>query len=125
MMLNKRIFWIVAVVAVFTLLAVVYYFIDPVEVRWMPKCLWKMATGTDCPGCGSQRMAHALMHADLRAAWTANAYALCMLPVIAFLLWLEVCRENYPRIYGVVHSPAVIWSLAGSVLVWWIVRNLI
>ena len=125
MMLNKRIFWIVAVAAVFALLAVVYYFIDPVEVRWMPKCLWKMATGTDCPGCGSQRMAHALMHADLRAAWTANAYALCMLPVIAFLLWLEVCRENYPRIYGVVHSPAVIWSLAGSVLVWWIVRNLI
>ena len=125
MMLNKRIFWIVAIAAVFTLLAVVYYFIDPVEVRWMPKCLWKMATGTDCPGCGSQRMAHALMHADLHAAWTANAYALCMLPVLAFLLWLEFCRESYPRIYVVIHSPVVIWSLAGSVLVWWVVRNLI
>lgn len=117
--------WAVAVTSVMVILAVVYFFIDPMEVRWMPKCIWKVATGTDCPGCGSQRMAHAIMHGDLRGAWRANAYALCMLPLMAMLLWLEIFRARHSRLYRMVHSPAVVGGLAASVLVWWIVRNVI
>lgn len=118
-------FWAVAVTSVMVILAVVYFFIDPMEVRWMPKCIWKVATGTDCPGCGSQRMAHAIMHGDLRGAWQANAYALCMLPLMAMLLWLEIFRARHRRLYRMVHSPAVVSGLGASVLVWWIVRNVI
>lgn len=106
-------------------LASVYYFIDPMEVRWMPRCIWKVATGTDCPGCGSQRMAHALMHGDFSTALHANAYAFCMLPLIVGLVWLEFSRERHPRLYRLVHAPAVIWALGISVLVWWVVRNLV
>lgn len=124
-MRDRRIVWVVSLFVLLAVLAVVYFFIDPMEVRWMPRCVWKVATGTDCPGCGSQRMAHALMHGDLRAAWHANAFALCMLPVVAGLLWLEFYRERYPRLYRSVHSPVVIWSLAASVFVWWVFRNLI
>lgn len=105
-------------------LATAYYFIDPVEVRWMPRCLWKVATGTDCPGCGSQRMAHALMHGDFLAAWHANAYALCMIPVILFLIWLEFAKDKYPKLYVAVHRPAVITSLMATIILWWIFRNL-
>ncbi|MDE7350629.1 MAG: DUF2752 domain-containing protein [Muribaculaceae bacterium] len=115
----------VAAVVVLMVLAVVYFFFDPVEAAWMPKCIWKVATGTDCPGCGSQRMAHALMHGDFRAAWHANAFALCMLPVIAFLLLMECLRERYQRLYCRVHSPLAIGFIAVAVVVWWIVRNLI
>lgn len=117
--------WIAASLALLALLGVVYYFVDPMEVVWMPKCIWKAATGTDCPGCGSQRMAHALMHGDFRAAWQANAYALCMLPIMVALLWLELSRERHPEIYRKVCSPWVIWSLGASVFVWWIARNLV
>lgn len=124
-MRDKRIVWAAAFAVILALLACVYFFVDPMEVRWMPKCLWKVATGTDCPGCGSQRMVHALMHGDLRAAWQANAYALCMLPLISGMLWLEFSRDRYPRLYGFVHSHVVIWSLAASVFLWWIGRNLV
>ena len=124
-MRDRRIVWSVAVATIFAILATVYFFVDPMEVRWMPKCLWKMATGTDCPGCGSQRMAHALVHGDLYAAWHANAYALCMLPLIVFLLWLEFFRERYPRLYIKLHSPLVVWTLGASVLGWWVLRNFI
>lgn len=110
---------------VLAVLAVVYFFVDPMEVRWMPRCIWKVATGTDCPGCGSQRMAHALMHGDLLGAWHANAYALCMLPLIGWMLWLELFRKRHPRLYGKFHSPVVIRVLAASVLIWWIARNMI
>lgn len=115
----------VVVLLVLALLAAVYFFVDPMEVRWMPKCIWKVATGTDCPGCGSQRMAHALMHGDLKGAWHANAYAFCLLPLIALMLWLELYRERYPRLYGGVHSHVVIRVIVASVFIWWIVRNLI
>lgn len=106
-------------------LATAYYFIDPVEVRWMPRCLWKVATGTDCPGCGSQRMAHALMHGDISGAWYANAYALCMLPLVAFLIWLEFVKHHHPKLYAKVHHPVAITFLASSIFLWWLFRNLI
>lgn len=106
-------------------LATAYYFFDPVEARWMPKCIWKMATGTDCPGCGSQRMAHALIHGDFLGAWHANAYALCMIPVIMFLLWLEFAKDRYSKLYATVHRPAVITSLVSTVILWWVFRNLV
>ena len=124
-MWDRRVLWTVVVLPILVLLAAVYFFVDPMEVRWMPKCIWKVVTGTDCPGCGSQRMAHALMHGDLKGAWHANAYAFCLLPLIALMLLLELCRERYPRLYGSVHSPVVIRALVASVFIWWIVRNLI
>lgn len=114
----------VAIVMLLIVLASVYYFFDPSEVGWMPRCLWKVLTDTDCPGCGSQRMVHALMHGDIIAAWHANAYALCMIPVIIFLFWLEFSRERHPGLYTRVHRTSVIMSLAFSVLGWWILRNL-
>ncbi len=106
-------------------LAAVYYLFDPTEAVWMPRCIWKVLTGTDCPGCGSQRMAHALVHGDFAAAWRANAYALCMLPVIIFLLWLELTRESHPILYARVHRPYLIILLALSVIVWWLLRNML
>lgn len=124
-MRDRRTVLTAAFLVLVMILAVIYYFVDPMEVRWMPKCIWKMMTGTDCPGCGSQRMAHALTHGDLRGAWHANAYALCMLPLICFMLWLEFFRERHPRLYRCVHAPLAIWILGVSVLVWWVARNLI
>lgn len=123
-MFSRRQMLLCGLVCLFMILGVAYWFFDPMEVSWMPRCLWKVATGTECPGCGSQRMAHALMHGDLVDAWHANAYALCMLPVVAFMVWLEFFRNRYHRLYARVHAPAFIGLLGVSVLVWWIVRNI-
>lgn len=124
-MLSKRA-WVATIIAALAIvLAIVYYYFDPVEARWMPRCLWKVATGTECPGCGSQRMAHALMHGDISGAWHANAFALCIIPLIGFLFALEQNRDKWPNVYRKVHAPWVIWTLAVAVLVWWIGRNLI
>lgn len=124
-MRRKRTLWAILLVIIAVVLAATYYFFDPAEVKWMPRCIWKVATGTDCPGCGSQRMAHALMHGDIAGAWKANAYALCMLPLIGVLLVAELFRNRHPRFYRRLHSPSVIWGLAVSVFIWWVGRNLV
>lgn len=103
----------------------VYYFFDPAEARWMPRCLWKTLTGTDCPGCGSQRMLHALTHGDIQAAFHANAFAVCMIPVVIFFIWLELTSERHPSLYARIHRPCLIWLFAAIVLAWWILRNLL
>lgn len=124
-MRSKKAFMVILLGILAMSLAVAYYIFDPAEVKWMPRCLWKMTTGTDCPGCGSQRMAHALMHGDFVGAWHSNAYALCMIPLILLLLCLELYRDKYLKLYQKVHSPWVLWTLVASVFVWWIARNLI
>lgn len=122
-MTGKRKLSVAAAVLSVAVLAAVYYFFDPSEASWMPKCLWKTLTGTDCPGCGSQRMAYALMHGDLRAAWRANAFALCMIPVAGVFLWLELSRRRCPDLYRKVHSPWLARILVITVIYWWIARN--
>lgn len=122
-MTGSRSFAIAAAVFI-AALAVIYFFFDPAQAQWMPKCLWKTLTATDCPGCGSQRMIHALMHADLAEAWRANAFAVCMIPVMAALFWLELSRSRHADLYRKVHSPWLIAIFVVAVIVWWIARNL-
>lgn len=45
--------------------AALYFIFDPAVTRWAPKCMFRVLTGYDCPGCGSQRALHALLHADM------------------------------------------------------------
>lgn len=116
---------VAAVIVAIVVFGVVYFIFDPSESAWMPRCLWKTLTDTDCPGCGSQRMAHALLHGDLRGAWQANAFVLCTLPLVGFLLWLELTCTRHPRLYAAVHRPLFIWLLAAAILLWWLLRNLI
>lgn len=103
---------------------VAFYFVfDPEQFRWMPQCIFLRLTGYQCPGCGSQRMLHALLHDDLAAAWHANAYLLVMLPVIIFMGWLELTRTRHPRLYQRVFSPPVLIAITLSLIIWAIARN--
>ncbi len=107
----------------------IYYFVDPNDTQWMPRCLFHTLTGLDCPGCGAQRMAHALLHGDFSGAWEANSFLLLALPLLLFLLVLEVLVIIYPdkttRLYRRVYGPATA-PIAGILLVgWFVVRNFV
>ena len=39
----------------------------------------------DCPGCGSQRALHELLHGNLTSALRLNAFVVCSLPLFAWL----------------------------------------
>ena len=119
--MSRVIKWGLVVLTV--VLGVVYYFVDPSASRFMPRCLFRTLTGWDCPGCGSQRMIHALLHGNLRDAWHYNAFLLLTLPGILFLVWLEIVRRKHPRLYMRVHSVPVVIALCVAILLWTILRN--
>lgn len=104
--------------------AVIYFMVDPAEAGWMPVCPLHRLTGLECPGCGSQRMIHALLHGDLKEAWKHNAFLLCALPAIVWMGWLEIRRMKHPETYRRFHSLPVITAIAVAIVAWGILRNL-
>ncbi len=114
--------WLVPVIA---LGAILYFLVDPAESAFMPKCLFKAVTGWDCPGCGSQRALHALLHGDFLEALRQNALLVVMLPLIGWMLWLETVRKSRPRLYAGFYRPWVICTVGGVIAAWFVVRNLL
>lgn len=121
--MKRRNAYILVGVAVAAVCAV-YFSVDPAVSRFVPKCLFHELTGWQCPGCGSQRMLHALLHGDIVAAWHHNAVLLLLLPLLAPLLWLELNRTRHPRLYMRVHSVSVALTAVSLLVAWWIFRNI-
>lgn len=104
-------------------LGVLYSVVDPAESKWMPKCVFKMVTGYDCPGCGSQRMLHSLLHGDLAGAWQANAFLVLLLPVLGIMLFAELFRSKYPMLFKTFFSTASCVLISVGIVLWFILRN--
>jgi hypothetical protein len=83
-----------AVAALLGGLAVVYKF-PPTEYSFYPRCPVYLATHWLCPGCGSTRALHALLHGDLGAALHYNVFFTLLAPVM--LAWFAFCCYRVMR----------------------------
>jgi hypothetical protein len=61
-------------------LVIVYRF-PPTEYSFYPRCPIYLATHWLCPGCGSTRALHALLHLDVQSALHYNALFALLFPV--------------------------------------------
>lgn len=73
---------IALVLGLLTGLALLYHRWNPAEASVFPPCLFYRATGFHCPGCGSQRAAHQLLHGELRQAARHNLLLVLALPLL-------------------------------------------
>ena len=76
------------------LAAIPLYLFDPAESAFFPPCPSHALTGLYCPGCGSTRALHALLHGDFQHAATMNVAIPVMLPVIILLIVKPQLRYN-------------------------------
>ncbi len=81
--------WLAGVAALFYALRL--YTIDP-EMGGFLGCPFRLLTGLLCPGCGSQRALHDLMHLRLSAAFDHNALLTVSLPLL-------VLQWSFSRLY--------------------------
>lgn len=102
----------------------VLYIADPARHSLYPVCYFHQLTGLDCPGCGSQRAIHQLLHGNLLLAFRLNPLLILSLPLLAFwatrgvLLATKGDRSAFavpPRWFG--------WFVA-VMIVFGVVRNL-
>jgi hypothetical protein len=113
------------IIVIFVAIVVgLYFFIDPASTPAMPKCTFKLLTGLQCPGCGSQPAIHALLHGDVAAAWRFNAMMVASIPVLAVLIPVLCMRRRYPKLYTRVFGTTTCWVVFAVIMGWWILRNI-
>ncbi len=119
-MSKDRIVWL-STLALAGLIAGVCIF-DPGKSSVLPPCPFHALTGWYCPGCGSTRMLHHLVHGHPLLAFAQNPFAMILMP---FLLYGLVRQLFSPDRAVFSRIPAVwIWTLAVSTVVFAVLRNL-
>lgn len=78
----------------FALVLLVLAFVDPRTARFAPACPFHWATGLWCPGCGTGRALHALVHGDLARALRLNALSVAAIPVFLVLALRAALRPE-------------------------------
>lgn len=113
----------VGAIACVAIAACLYYSFDPAESRMAPKCLFHAVTGLDCPGCGAQRMIHALLHGDVAGAWRANAFLFFLFPLLGLMTYSSLTRMRHPRLYACLNSLPMIGVISVAIVGWFLIRN--
>jgi len=97
---------------------------EPGRTGFFPACPFRLLTGFACPGCGSTRGMHALIHGDVLTAFTFNPFLVLALPFLIYVLLrhtnavLRNQRINRNRL-----NAEYIWGLFVVILGFWIFRN--
>jgi len=89
-------------------------------------CVLYETTGLYCPGCGSGRAIHALLHGRIREAFFHNPLLFLLGVPAAGVLFAEYLRLVFPSlgIKPVFVSRAVVTACVVLVFGYWIARNI-
>ncbi len=103
---------------------VILFALEPGRSAFLPGCPFRMLTGFTCPGCGTTRGLHQLLHGNLASAFELNPLLILALPFVLYALLKytntvlrgkPIRRNTLPARY--------IWALFGLVLFFWVFRN--
>ncbi len=102
-----------------------YLFIfEPGRSGFFPVCPFRALTGFTCPGCGSTRGLHRLLHGDVVAAFQFNPLLVLSLPFLLYALMRYTNSVMRARpLKGNQLNAKYIWALFAIVLSFWIFRN--
>ncbi len=115
------------VIAIWSLLVAgaAYLFVfEPGKTGFFPICFFRFLTGFTCPGCGTTRAFHQIVHGHFLTAFTLNPLFMIAIPFLlfAFLRYtVTVLRGGVPR-PNALPAP-YIYAIFFVVLSFWIFRN--
>ena len=126
--MSKRITTAIATIASIPVLLFLFYVLyrfDPTKVSFYPRCMFHDLTGLNCPGCGTLRGLHQLLHGHLITALHYNALTIIALPFLCYYFLSELLKrvkgKGLPNIFK---SPVWGWVLVGTAIAFWILRNI-
>ena len=103
----------------------VYLFVfEPGRTGFFPVCMFRFITGLTCPGCGTTRALHEILHGHFQNAFMLNPLLLVAIPFLVFAFaryCLTVLRGSTPR-KNALPAP-YIYALFFIVVGFWIFRN--
>lgn len=128
--ISKRVL-IIIIAIVSILFFAIYYNFDPnSEGSLFPRCPFLLITGYKCPGCGSQRAIHSLLHLDIGKAFAFNPILVISIPyliIISIINWKIKTSKNEKlwRLHNFLMGKNTIIIIAVIFISFWIIRNII
>lgn len=103
----------------------VLFLFDPSGLALYPPCPFHTLTGLYCPGCGTTRALHQLLHGHLREALGLNPLMVLMLPFLGYsLLSYTTFVVRGRPLPGILAAPFWGWLAFGTILAYWVLRNI-
>ena len=103
----------------------VYYYINPSEVDFLPKCVLYTTTGLYCPGCGSQRATHHLLNLNILGVLQQNIFYFIVLLIVGYHLILTSINLFFKKhIYNYLCHPKTPVIFLIFLILFWILRNI-
>jgi uncharacterized protein DUF2752 len=96
---------------------------DPTQYQFYPTCIFHQTTGLLCPGCGSLRALHQLLHGHILIGFRFNPLLVLALPSLAGLgVIYKVRKKRAER--QTLCTPGWLWAMGLVLLAFTIWRNL-
>jgi hypothetical protein len=100
------------------------FFFEPGRTGIFPGCPFRAITGFTCPGCGSTRALHQLLHGRLVAALELNPLLVLAVPFLVTMLFLYTRSAFTGKPLPQISMPrSWAWALTALVICFWIFRN--
>ena len=110
---------------IFTGLAILFFVLNPTEHEIFPRCVFNSVTGYYCPGCGSQRAIHSLLHLNF-AGVVGNNFL--FLPAVLLLIYhysfVFLNKKFSWKLPNIFYFKSTPWIILAIIILFWILRNL-
>ncbi|MCG0015810.1 DUF2752 domain-containing protein [Winogradskyella sp. E313] len=106
-----------------------YYYNNDPEVAngegFFPKCYFYLATKLHCPGCGSQRATHDLLHLRIGQALKHNIVIIIIAIALFSKAYAILSKKYFPKYYyNLGHKSYFTYAIVVVTFAYWILRNL-
>lgn len=122
-MIKRKNLWILGLL--FLAVALYYFFLNPYQqTDFFMSCPFYKNTGYQCPGCGSQRAFHELLHFHFLEAFKQNALFVLGIPYVLLIFYANFNKEKHQKLRQVLVGNKTLLILLIVAILFGVLRNL-
>ncbi len=118
--------WKIAAIAGILVSALLVIFVfDPAQSHVFPPCPFKKLTGLYCPGCGSLRAVHRILHGRFLAAFRLNPLMVIFsFIMVSIFVGLRLKGKIAERLRRLLSGASIGWIALVVIVIYWFCRNI-
>ena len=122
-MIKQKNLWILGLL--FLAVALYYFFLNPhQQTDFFMSCPFYKITGYQCPGCGSQRAFHEVLHFHFLEAFKQNALFVLGIPYVLLIFYANFNKEKHQKLRQVLVGNKTLLILLIVAILFGVLRNL-
>ena len=105
---------------------IIYSYFNPAQHSFFIPCPFNYVTGFHCPGCGSQRAVHQLLHLNILEALQLNPLLVLSLQILFLGVGVQIWNYIFETQYRITlfYNNKFIYGYFIVVILYWILRNI-